>query len=153
MPQGLCIVNTKRDAAELFQELDGNTEGHFHLSTMMCAAHRSETISKIKLRLALGGQEICRVVSTQLVESGVDLDFPVVYRAEAGLDSIAQAAGRCNREGRSEEKWGIDRGDVYVFEGERKPPLGQLRRAADIAKQVLGCKNNRNDIIFSRKFR
>jgi CRISPR-associated endonuclease/helicase Cas3 len=73
----------------------------------------------------------CRVISTQLVEAGVDLDFPVVYRAEAGFDSIAQAAGRCNREGM------LALGLTYVFEAEEKPPAGLLRAAAEAGKELL----------------
>jgi CRISPR-associated endonuclease/helicase Cas3 len=76
----------------------------------MCPEHRSNRIAEVRMQLNSG--ESCVVISTQLIEAGVDLDFPVVYRALAGLDSIAQAAGRCNREGRSE------RGQVYVFEPE-----------------------------------
>lgn len=72
-----------------------------HLSRMMCPAHLHETIGKIKTLLKDGLQPIVRVIATQLVEAGVDIDFPVVFRQEAGLDSVLQAAGRCNREGRS----------------------------------------------------
>ncbi len=94
----LCIVNTRKDAQEIYRRLpqDGIT---LHLSKNMCPAHISETITQIKTSLKDDSQEIIRVVSTQLIEAGVDIDFPVVYRQEAGLDSILQAAGRCNREG------------------------------------------------------
>ncbi len=92
----LCIVNRKNDARELTRLL--SEEQTVHLSTNMCAEHRLQTLNTIKQRLKTG-KEPLYVVSTSLVEAGVDLDFPVVYRALAGLDSIAQAAGRCNREG------------------------------------------------------
>ena len=104
----LCIVNTRNDAKEIYERLpkDGLT---IHLSRMMCPKHISRTITNIKRALAENSEEIIRVVATQLVEAGVDIDFPVVYRQEAGLDSILQAAGRCNREGK------LDIATTYVF--------------------------------------
>ena len=95
----LCIVNTRKDAKELYERLpqEGIT---LHLSKMMCPAHISETIEQIKTALKDDDNEIIRVVSTQLIEAGVDIDFPIVFRQEAGLDSVLQAAGRCNREGK-----------------------------------------------------
>jgi CRISPR-associated endonuclease/helicase Cas3 len=95
----------------------------------MCGAHRRTVLKTIRERLI--AKQPCRVVSTQLVEAGVDLDFPVVYRAEAGFDSIAQAAGRCNREGL------LALGLTYVFESEEKPPTGLLRAAAQTRKELL----------------
>ena len=97
----LCIVNTRRDAKEIYKLLpkEGLT---LHLSRMMCPNHVSETIHKITEALADDTCKVIRVVATQLVEAGVDIDFPVVYRQEAGLDSVLQAAGRCNREGKKE---------------------------------------------------
>jgi CRISPR-associated endonuclease/helicase Cas3 len=115
----LAIVNTRNDARELFKLMP---EGSIHLSALMCGEHRSKTIARIKQRLKEGRP--VRVVSTQLVEAGVDLDFPVVYRAMAGLDSIAQAAGRCNREGTLP-----GRGKVVVFVPPKPAPAGHLRRA------------------------
>lgn len=127
--QVLCIVNTRPHAAKIFAGLH-NVEGVFHLSTRMCAAHRLFVLNKkIRTRLKLGRR--CRVVSTQLIEAGVDVDFPVVFRAICGLDSLAQAAGRCNREGRREN------GDVYFFESEQPPPPGMLRQAADSSRELL----------------
>ncbi|MEP2650663.1 MAG: CRISPR-associated helicase Cas3' [Paraglaciecola sp.] len=95
--QILIIVNNRRHAQSLFQTIKKQqTEGIFHLTTLMCAAHRTATLEVVRGRLE---QELpCRVISTSLIEAGVDIDFPCVMRAEAGLDSIAQAAGRCNRE-------------------------------------------------------
>ena len=107
----LCIVNSRKDAARLYTALQAQekaSEGLIHLSRRMCSAHIQERIEEIRRRLKAG--EPVRVVSTQLVEAGVDLDFPVVYRAMAGLDSVMQAAGRCNREGRMAEP-----GEVYIF--------------------------------------
>ena len=94
--QALCIVNTRKAAQALYALLP--EEGRFHLSTLMYPAHRKRTLDQIRERLKLGLP--CRVVSTSLIEAGVDVDFPAVWREMAGLDSIAQAAGRCNREGR-----------------------------------------------------
>lgn len=95
----LCIVNTRHDAKEVYKRLpkEGLT---LHLSRMMCPDHVSETIDQITKGLADETNKVIRVVATQLVEAGVDIDFPVVYRQEAGLDSVLQAAGRCNREGK-----------------------------------------------------
>jgi CRISPR-associated endonuclease/helicase Cas3 len=111
-------------------------EGTLHLSALMCGAHRKDVIAHIKERLKAKreGRDTrpLRVVSTQLVEAGVDIDFPVVYRALAGLDSIAQAAGRCNREGRME---GLGR--VVVFVPPERPPLGHLRKGADACISTL----------------
>jgi CRISPR-associated endonuclease/helicase Cas3 len=95
--QVLCIVNNRRHARSLYEQIR-HCRGSFHLTTAMCARHRSEVLANIRERLRDGLP--CRVVSTSLIEAGVDVDFPRVFRAEAGLDSIAQAAGRCNREGR-----------------------------------------------------
>jgi CRISPR-associated endonuclease/helicase Cas3 len=118
LPQTLCIVNTRRHAQTLFQKLRRlQPDGTFHLSTTMYPEHRSRVLAEIRERLR--DNLPCRVVSTSLVEAGVDLDFPTVYRAEAGLDSVIQAAGRCNREG----KRCADESFVYVFKSsEHKAP-------------------------------
>ncbi|MCC7146347.1 MAG: CRISPR-associated helicase Cas3' [Phycisphaeraceae bacterium] len=121
-PRVLCIVNTRRHAAELFTLLrhqTGQTVDQeptvYHLSARMCPAHRRQVLQAIRNRLAR--QQACRVISTQLIEAGVDVDFPVVYRAMAGLDAIAQAAGRCNREGLLCDELGrLLPGEVFVFE-------------------------------------
>ena len=104
----LCIVNTCNDAREIFERLpkEGLT---IHLSRMMCPRHVSKAIQEIKQALSDNSETVIRVVATQLIEAGVDIDFPVVYRQEAGLDSILQAAGRCNREGK------LDIATTYVF--------------------------------------
>ena len=129
----LAIVSTRKAARELQRLMPADT---LHLSALMCGAHRKEVIDQIKARLKAKregcDQRPLRVVSTQLVEAGVDIDFPVVYRALAGLDSIAQAAGRCNREGRLNGK-----GRVVVFVPPEKPPLGHLRKGADACISTL----------------
>lgn len=129
--QVLCIVNTRRHARDLYATL-ADAEGVRHLTTLMCAAHRRERLADVRTALAKG--EPVRLVATSLVEAGVDLDFPQVWRAQAGLESIIQAAGRCNREGRACS------GEVFVFEpadgeGHRAPPeVGQF---ADAARTVM----------------
>ncbi|MHB1202996.1 MAG: CRISPR-associated helicase Cas3' [Acidithiobacillus sp.] len=126
----LAIVNRRKDARELWELMP---EGTLHLSALMCGEHRSQTIRQIKVRLK--DNIPTRVVSTQLVEAGVDVDFPVVYRALAGLDSIAQAAGRCNREGRLTEH-GMQ-GEVVVFVPPQPAPPGLLRKGEDACRSVL----------------
>jgi CRISPR-associated endonuclease/helicase Cas3 len=135
----LIIVNTRKAARELHRLLP---EGTLHLSALMCGAHRKAVIDQIKARLRAKREgadtQPLRVVSTQLVEAGVDLDFPVVYRALAGLDSIAQAAGRCNREGLLQDAQGqICKGRVVVFVPPGKLPAGQMRKAADACVSVV----------------
>ena len=95
--QMLVIVNNRRHARSLYDQAK-HLDGTFHLTTLMCAKHRSQKLDEIRGRLKKG--EPCRVIATSLIEAGVDVDFPLVMRAEAGLDSVAQAAGRCNREGK-----------------------------------------------------
>ncbi len=122
----LCITNTRRDAKELYRRLpkEGIT---LHLSKSMCPAHIRDTIAQIKEALSDDSQETVRVVSTQLIEAGVDIDFPVVYRQEAGLDSILQAAGRCNREG----KRNISTTYVFSLTKEHNLPIDEMRAAND----------------------
>ncbi len=127
--QALCIVSTKPQAKIVFKFLS-KEEGAFHLSTNMYPQHRRRVLDTIHKRLK--NKKLCRVVSTSLVEAGVDLDFPVVYRAMAGLDSIAQAAGRCNREGKMDEK-----GSVFVFEPEKTPRMPWLKRCISRAHETL----------------
>ncbi len=95
-PQVLCIVNKRKTAQQLYADLP--KEGTYCLTTLLCPAHRKKKFAEIRQRLERG--ETCRVIATSLIEAGVDLDFPKVYRQEAGLDSLIQAAGRCNREGK-----------------------------------------------------
>jgi CRISPR-associated endonuclease/helicase Cas3 len=128
--QVLCIVNTRTHAAKLFdlvsQQADG--ESVFHLSTLMCGEHRRQTLRTVRERLE--EKLPCLVISTQLIEAGVDIDLPQVYRAAAGFDSIAQAAGRCNREGRASI------GTTFVFDAEQPPPKGLLEQGASTAREL-----------------
>ncbi len=142
--QVLCVVSDRRSCRELHSLMP---KGTFHLSALMCPEHRSERLNEIKGRLSRG--ESVRVVSTQLVEAGVDLDFPVVYRALAGLDSIVQAAGRCNREGKLGRP-----GRVKVFVPERKPPVGLLRKASDTTRELMsiGAVDPSEPGLFNRYF-
>lgn len=129
--QVLCIVNTKKHAKDIFGRLTG--QGCFHLSALMCPKHRSKEIAEIKELLATG--KPCKVISTQIIEAGVDVDFPVLYRSMAGLDEIIQAAGRCNREGKLPSL-----GQVNLFEPEddytkRMPAV--LKRPICITEDVM----------------
>jgi CRISPR-associated endonuclease/helicase Cas3 len=128
----LCVVNRRIHARQLLELLPPGT---LHLSAQMCGAHRAKVISEIKTRLKIGTPT--RVVSTQLVEAGVDLDFPVVYRALAGFDAIAQAAGRCNREGRLPEA-----GRVIVFVPPESSPPGTLHKAEQTTTELLASGVN-----------
>jgi CRISPR-associated endonuclease/helicase Cas3 len=128
--QGLCIVNTRAHARELYGGLR-QLSGVRHLSTLMCAAHRREALAAIHNDLK--NNKPCRVVATSLVEAGVDLDFPLVMRAEGGLDSIAQAAGRCNREGRRSAEASL----TIVFEAAGHPPPKSMRALCDAGRSAL----------------
>lgn len=129
-PVVLCIVNTRNDAKEIYSRLpkEGIT---LHLSRMMCPDHVRETIENVKKALKDSSNTIIRVVATQLIEAGVDIDFPVVFRQEAGLDSILQAAGRCNREGR------LDKGETHVFSLQKALPVGFMTQTNN-ARLAMG---------------
>ncbi|WP_395665993.1 CRISPR-associated helicase Cas3' [Methylocella sp.] len=128
--QILTIVNTRRHARELFRRIAG-LEGARHLSTMMCAAHRAAALARI--REDLKAKRPVRVVSTSLIEAGVDIDFPLVMRAAAGLDQIAQAAGRCNREGERAREESF----VTVFESEDAYRHKEMEQRWAATKSVL----------------
>lgn len=133
-PCVLAVVNTRKHAQKLFAALPSDGI-KLHLSANMCATHRSEVIALVRRYLALyragSLHKPLWLVSTQLIEAGVDLDFPCVYRAMAGLDSIAQAAGRCNREGK------LSFGEVVVFRAEEGAPNGSLKQGQDITEEML----------------
>jgi CRISPR-associated endonuclease/helicase Cas3 len=124
----LVVVNTRAHARALFERCR-HLEGARHLSALMSPAHRARVVEAVRDDLSKGRP--CRVVATQVVECGVDLDFPVVLRALAGLDSIVQAAGRCNRSGRP------DLGRVTVFQPADRPTPSQWSNHAVLARQVL----------------
>jgi CRISPR-associated endonuclease/helicase Cas3 len=126
--QVLCIVNTRQQALDLFNLLPDD-QGRFHLSALMYPLHRTKVLNEIRFRLK--NKLPCRVISTQLIEAGVDVDFPVVFRMVAGMDSIAQAAGRCNREGLK------DKGYVYIFKFKNCSPPGFFRQTAQSAEQLF----------------
>ncbi|HHM9350840.1 TPA: CRISPR-associated endonuclease Cas3'' [Pseudomonas aeruginosa] len=130
--QVLCIVNNRRHARALYESL-AELPGARHLTTLMCAKHRSQVLAEVRQLLITG--ELCRLVATSLIEAGVDVDFPVVLRAEAGLDSIAQAAGRCNREGRRP----LAESEVLVFSTANSDwaPPEELKQFAQAAREVM----------------
>ena len=132
----LCVVNLRDHAGKLFDEVldqagPGCEEQIFHLSTRMCAAHRLTMLDRIRLRLKRGLR--CRVVSTQLIEAGVDLDFPIAFRALGPLDAIFQVAGRADREGLLTAQAGAPAGRLIVFRSEdEKTPPNDYREATGL---------------------
>ncbi len=128
--QVLCIVNTRKHAKVLFDGL-GGSGNCYHLSARMCPVHRRKKIAEIKQLLKEGKD--CQVISTQLIEAGVDIDFPVVYRTMTGIDSIAQAAGRCNREGM------LRNGEVFIFRSTERhgKATSWQSRTAEIGEMAL----------------
>ncbi len=123
--QALAIVHRRDDAQKLAELIGADC---LHLSARMCPRHRSKILAKVKELLKDSAP--CKLVATQLVEAGVDIDFPEVYRAFAGADSLAQAAGRCNREG-------LGNGRLHIFNAPTKPPKGILRTAEQVARTML----------------
>ena len=132
--QVLCVVNSRADCRALVAAMPPEAEA-IHLSALMCAEHRSALIAHVKARLLAG--DPVRLVSTQLIEAGVDIDFPVVFRALAGLDSIAQSGGRCNREGI------LDRGRLVVFVPPKPAPIGHLRRGEQATRSIVAVTGER----------
>ncbi|MGE4498454.1 MAG: CRISPR-associated helicase Cas3' [Deferribacterales bacterium] len=124
----LTIVNSRKHAFSLFQLLKNKKKNVFHLSTLMCPAHRNSVFAEC--RELLDNKQECTLISTQLIEAGVDIDFPTVFRAKAGADSIAQAAGRCNRNGK------IKQGRVFLFESAEHPVPKIFRQQADAAEET-----------------
>lgn len=127
--QALCIVNTKKRAQRLYQKMEG--EGVFHLSTAMYPKHRRRILETIR-KLVKNGER-CILISTSLVEAGVDLDFRAVYRQLAGVDSMIQAAGRCNREGKQDAKDSF----AYIFQFEEKEYVPGQQLQIDVSKMML----------------
>ncbi len=144
-PSCLIIVNLTRQAQELFAALNDAgvpKERLFHLSARMCPEHREQVRADVDARLAAGEPVI--LVATRVVEAGVDLSFPVVYRDRAGLDSLAQAAGRCNRHGENPHG-----GRVFLFEAadyDIPAVLDDLKTAARCARDVLAVGGHDQDI-------
>lgn len=144
--QALVVLNTRKDALSLLDELGG--EPVLHLSTLLCGTHRRDVLAEVRRRL--DADEPCLLVATQVVEAGVDLDFPVVFRAMGPLDRIVQAAGRCNREGKMD-----GRGRVVVFKPEEwRMPRGEYEAGFREAEMMIGNGANLHDpSIFRDYFR
>ncbi|MCG7931864.1 MAG: CRISPR-associated helicase Cas3' [Candidatus Thiodiazotropha lotti] len=130
--QILLILNNRRHAHSIYDGI-GEGEGYFHLTTLMCAKHRKAKLEQIRRRLH--DNEACKVVSTSLIEAGIDVDFPLVMRAESGLDAIAQAAGRCNREGKQIK----ETSNVLVFSSPDWPAPPELEQQAASMRTVFRC--------------
>ena len=136
--QALCIVNTKKRAQRIYKQLEG--EGVYHLSTSMYPKHRRRILREIRERLQKNKK--CILISTSLVEAGVDLDFQSVYRELAGVDSMIQAAGRCNREGLRPAK----ESKVYIFQFEGKENVLGQRQQIDVAKSMIADNRDVSDM-------
>lgn len=136
--QALCIVNTKKRAQRIYKQLEG--DGVYHLSTSMYPKHRRRILREIRERLQKNKK--CILISTSLVEAGVDLDFQSVYRELAGVDSMIQAAGRCNREGLRPAK----ESKVYIFQFEGKENVLGQRQQIDVAKSVIADNRDISDM-------
>lgn len=138
--QALCVVNTKKHAQELWKLLSNNSNKVYHLSTNLCPAHRKQVLQDVET--ALKNNDPCILVATQCIEAGVDIDFPIVYRALAPLEAIIQAAGRCNREGK------LEKGKVIVFKPKHCAyPDPRYEQATDITLSLINecaLKNNYN---------
>lgn len=137
----LCVVNSRKDAGQVYRALRDlskvKADEVIHLSRSMCSAHLRRAIETVKERMREG--KLTKVISTQLIEAGVDLDFPCVWRAHSGLGSIIQAGGRCNREGKMER-----RGQVFVFslaDGSR--PFGNIARGCNATRMLLHKLSNK----------
>lgn len=138
--QTLCIVNTRKKAQKLYQKLKG--EGCYHLSTSMYPKHRKRVLEQIRKRLDKKNPQKCIVIATSLVEAGVDLDFRTVYRQLAGIDSMIQAAGRCNREG----KYDVSKSNVFIFQFDEKETVRGQRQQIDVAKSLLADEAEISDL-------
>lgn len=143
--QVLCIVNTRKGAQEVFNFLQG--EGNFHLSTLMHPIHRQTVLEEVRKRLKEGLP--CRLVSTSLIEAGVDVDFPAVYREQGGLDSVLQAAGRCNRENKRNRTDSV----VTVFQSEHKVPEVFSRNISAMGEATQGADEMDNLATIARYFK
>jgi len=173
LPQALCVVNVRKHAFELWETLrsslpEEERDSLFHLSSAMCPDHRLWALGEVRnprtgsIRERLQRGLPCRVVSTQLVEAGVDVDFPVVFRALGPLDSIVQAAGRCNREMKLTDEQGRPScGQVVIFEtADHSLPRGIYKtatdhtsvRLADLPISSLGCNPAIFEVYFSQLF-
>ncbi|HDO06659.1 MAG TPA: hypothetical protein ENG85_03155 [Bacteroidetes bacterium] len=129
----LVVTHKRKDARMLAGLLPENT---YHLSASMCPSHRKDILRKVK-ELLKNESSTVRLVSTQLIEAGVDIDFPVVFRALVGLDSISQTAGRCNREGKD-----VNGGRLIVFRAPTEPPPGVLRLGKGITESLLNSSES-----------
>lgn len=144
--QVLSIVNRKDDAIGIFNKLSGNK---YHLTTNLCGEHRRDVLKKVKNHLQ--NKDSVYLVCTQLIEAGVDIDFPVVFRAMTGLDSIAQAAGRCNREGKLKNENNQEiLGEVFLFHPEKKSPPGHLQQTEDAGR---ACVNDFEELVHPDSFK
>jgi CRISPR-associated endonuclease/helicase Cas3 len=126
----LCILNRRATVQRVARALGGEEAGAYHLSTMMCPAHRTQKLAEIRQRLKEGLP--CRIISTSLIEAGVDIDLPVVYREAAGLDAIVQAAGRCNRNGKDPRP-----APVYIFELPPEKGQEEVKRQGNVTLREI----------------